>query len=235
MNQRRALIKWCLAQCALWIALTGSAHAETYLAGQVGYTVAPDVTQGALANPELAGFPAGTSVSNINLNNSVMYGMKLGHYFDSQPWLGVELESFLTSPHVSQQRPRLNVPGTGSIVIQETGATNRLVVLASNLVGRYQMGSLEPYIAVGPGVFFLHQRQAPLTPGTAEYSQSSTRLGLNTQAGLRYRMTDHVSVFGEWKYNYVQFNLSGQADGAYAGTKGIANLHHFVFGIGYHF
>lgn len=235
MYQTRVLIKLCLAQCALWAAFTGPAYAETYLAGQVGYTVALDMTQGSLINPELAGLPAGTSVSNMNLDNSVMYGVKLGHYFDSIPWLGVELESFVTNPHMSQQRPRLDMPGTGSVIVQETGATNRLVVLAPNLVARYQAGSFEPYIAVGPGIFFLHQRQATLTPGTADYSQSSTRVGLNTQVGLRYRMTDHVSLFGEWKYNYVQFNLSGQADGAYAGTKAIASLHHFVFGIGYHF
>lgn len=228
---------WVLASMSLAVLMSSavSVSAETYVAGMVGYTVAQDTTQGALTSPGLSGLPPGTSVSNTNLDNSPMYGMKLGHYFESTPWMGVEIESFIANPHVSQQRPRLDIPGVGSVVVQETGATNRLVVLAPNLVARYQAGSFEPYIGVGPGVFFLHQRQATLTPGTADYSQSSTRVGLNTQVGLRYRLTKQISFFGEWKFNYVQFNLPGQVDGAYAGTKAVATLHHFVFGIGYHF
>ena len=212
-----------------------SAQAELYIAGQVGYTVAQDTTDGRVTDPGLVGLPAGTSVSNTSLNDSLMYGMKLGHYFDSTPWLGVELESFITTPHTPQQRVTLQAPGVGTVLLDETGATNRLIVVAPNLVARYRAGAFEPYVAVGPGVFFLHQRQEPLTSGTPAYSQSSTRVGLNTQVGLRYRMTDHVSVFGEWKYNYVRFNLAGQADGPYAGVNAVANLHHFVFGVGYHF
>ncbi|MEQ1793326.1 MAG: outer membrane beta-barrel protein [Nitrospira sp.] len=228
---------WVLASMSLAVlmSLAVSVSAETYVSGMVGYTVALDTTQGSLTSPGLTGLSPGTSVSNTNLNNSPMFGMKLGHYFESMSWLGVELESFMTNPHVSQQRPRLEVPGVGSVIVQETGAMNRLVVLAPNLMARYQAGSVEPYVGVGPGIFFLHQRQATLTPGTVDYSQSSTRVGLNTQMGLRYRLTEQLAVFGEWKFNYVPFNLPGQVDGAYAGTKGIATLHHFVFGIGYHF
>ncbi|MDP1767999.1 MAG: outer membrane beta-barrel protein [Nitrospirota bacterium] len=221
--------------CAIWGAWLLSAHAESYVAGQVGYTVAQDTTRGRVTDPSYVGLPGGTTASNLSLNNSLMYGMKLGHYFDSTPWLGVELESFMTTPHAPQQRVTLQAPGVGTVLINETGATNRLIVVAPNLVARYRAGAFEPYLGVGPGVFFLHQRQEPLTSGTTAYSQSSTRVGLNTQVGLRYRLTDHVSMFGEWKYNYVRFNLAGQADGPYAGINAVANLHHFVFGVGYHF
>lgn len=221
--------------CAIWGAWLLSAHAESYIAGQVGYTLSQDTTRGKVTDPGLVGLSAGTTASNTTLNNSLMYGMKLGHYFNSTPWLGVELESFMTTPHTPQQRVTLQAPGVGTISLNETGATNRLVVVSPNIVARYQAGAFEPYVGIGPGVFFLHQRQEPLTPGTPVYSQSSTRVGLNTQVGLRYRMTDHVSVFGEWKYNYVRFSLAGQADGPYAGISAVANLHHFIFGVGYHF
>ncbi len=220
---------------ALW-GLSGMfAQAETYIAGQVGYTLAQDVTNVNAIDPGLVGLPAGTTVSNVDLNNSLMYGMKLGHYFASTPWLGVELEGFITTPHVPQQQLTLNVPGVGSIPIDQPGATNRLIVMAPNLVARYQAGAFEPYVGVGPGVFFLHQQRAPDAPGGAKYSQSDTRVGLNTQAGLRYRLTDLISVFGEWKYNYVRFSLAGQANGPYFGYQATVNLHNFVFGIGYHF
>ena len=235
-DRQQRLGRWfltCLIVC--WGGPLLSAQAETYIAGQFGYTLAQDTTRGKVTDPGLVGLPAGTTVSNTTLNNSLMYGAKLGHYFGSTPWLGVELESFVTRPHTPQQRVTLQAPGAGTILLDETGATNRLIVVAPNLVARYQAGAFEPYIGIGPGVFFLHQRQESLTPGGPAYSQSSTRVGLNTQVGLRYRLTDHVSVFGEWKYNYVRFNLSGQADGPYAGINAVANLHHFVFGVAYHF
>ncbi len=235
-GRQQRLARWFFSGLIVfWGGPVLSSQAETYIAGQVGYTVAQDTTRGKVTNPGLVGLPEGTTVSNTSLNNSLTYGMKLGHYFDSTPWLGVEVESFLTNPHTPQQRITLQAPGVGTILLDETGATNRLIVVAPNLVARYQVGAFEPYIGIGPGVFFLHQRQESLMSGAPAYSQSSTRVGLNTQVGLRYRMTDHVSVFGEWKYNYVRFNLAGQADGPYAGINVVTNLHHFVFGVGYHF
>jgi hypothetical protein len=59
--------------------------------------------------------------------------------------------------------------------------------------------------------------------------------GLNTQVGLRYRLTNHVSLFGEWKFNYAKINLVGQADVNHYEIDAVVTLHHFVFGLGYHF
>lgn len=229
--------KWLLAGASvfLWGLSLLSAHAETYIAGQVGYTVAQDTTHGMANDPTFAGLPSGTSISNVTLNNSLMYGMKLGHYFKSTPWFGIELESFMTTPHRPQQRLTLGAPGLGTIQQDEGGATNRLVVVSPNLVARYQGGAFEPYVGVGPGIFFFHQQQLTAVAGERSYSQSNTGVGLNTQVGLRYRLTDHVALFGEWKFNYAHINLSGQADVGHFGINAITTLHHFVFGVGYHF
>lgn len=192
----RRASRWLAASAmAVW-GLSGiSVQAETYIAGQVGYTMAQDTARGRINDPTYAGLPAGTSVSTVNLNDSLMYGMKIGRYFDSMPWLGIELEGFVTTPHRPQQRLTLGVPGTGNVSVEESGASNRIVVVSPNLVLRYQAGALEPYIAVGPGVFFLHQKQLATTPGGLTYSQSNTGFGLNTQVGLRYRLTEHVAFF----------------------------------------
>lgn len=217
----------------LWCNMPVPAQAETYVAGMVGYTVASDTSQGTVTDPQNVGLPAGTTISGVNLNNSLMYGMKLGHYFNSVPWLGVEIESFMTTPQRPAQDLTLSVPGGGSFTVQEPGATNRVIVVSPNLLLRYRAGSFEPYIGVGPGVFFLHQEQ--LTSSGTNYSQSNTRFGLNTQVGLRYRMTEHWALFGEWKFNYAKINLSGQADINHYGINSVATLNHFVFGVGYHF
>lgn len=235
-DRQQRLARWLFTGLIVfWGGPLLSAQAETYIAGQVGYTVAQDTTRGKVTDPGLVGLPAGTSIGNVDLNNSIMYGMKIGHYFDSTPWLGVELESFMTTPQRPQQRITLNAPGVGTITQDEAGATNRLVVVSPNIVVRYQAGAFEPYAGIGPGIFFLHQQQLPLAAGGNTYSQSSTRVGLNTQVGLRYRLTGHVSLFGEWKYNYAKINLAGQADANHFGINAVANLHHFVFGVGYHF
>lgn len=60
-------------------------------------------------------------------------------------------------------------------------------------------------------------------------------MGLNTQVGLHYRLTDHVALFGEWKFNYAHVNLPGQADVGHFRINADTTLHHFVFGVGYRF
>jgi len=237
-DKRGAKVRlWLAGALMIGVLAPVTVRAESYVAGMVGYTVPQDVTRTELTDTGLTNpaLPAGTTASNVKLNDSLMYGAKFGHYFDSLPWLGVEVESFITRPNSRQQTLTVSSPGLGQFQVDETGSKNRLIVVAANVVARYRMGQFEPYVGVGPGVFFLRQTQATLTPGTADYAQSSTRPGLNVETGLRFRMTEHVSVFGEYKYNYVHFNLSGQADGNYAGTAGLAQLHHFIFGVGYHF
>jgi lipid A oxidase len=224
-----------IGACALMMLSASAVHAETYIAGQFGFTLAQDTARGRANDPTYAGLPTGTSVSNVNLNNSAMYGVKVGHYFESVPWMGVELEGFVTSPHRPQQRLTLAVPGSGNINVEEGGATNRLIIVSPLLLARYQAGAFEPYVGVGPGLFMLHQQQLTSAAGGTAYSQSYTGIGLNTQVGLRYRLTDLVSMFGEWKFNYARLNLPGQADVGHYGINTVATLHHFVFGIAYHF
>ena len=81
------------------------------------------------------------------------------------------------------------------------------------------------------GVFF-----ANLKDGASGESSSSTSVGLNTQLGLRYKVTQNVAVFGEWKYNRANLNFSEssptQATGGFQGDYS-ANI--FAFGVGYHF
>ena len=86
-----------------------SANAETYIAGQVGYTISHDARGVEVIDPQFASppLPSGTTSSNIDLKNAIMYGMKIGHYFNAVPWLGVEVEGFITTPHVLQQKVTL--------------------------------------------------------------------------------------------------------------------------------
>jgi opacity protein-like surface antigen len=232
-------------------------RAETYVAGQFGVTL-PSISKG-LTNQELTStsvsgsggtvsFPSGSEVSDQSLKSSFLFGGKVGHFFSRYKWFGVEAEVFHTTPHIKQQQVTLTSPspviftpsGGGppqalgnqfSTAGEFSGAHFRVLTLAPlNFVFRYPGRRLQPYVAIGPGVFFGRVSTA-VTSGPD--SQSSTTVGLNTQVGLRYHLTRHVSMFGEWKYNYARFNFKENEN--FFGVKSTYSMNHFAFGLAYHF
>jgi opacity protein-like surface antigen len=204
--------------------LTLPLQAEMYVAGQMGVNMPRD-----LSNVEVSSSGTSVGLSDLASQNSLVYGAKAGYYFDSLKLqnfnLGVETEIFNSTPHIKQQEFTFGGVPVGTL----RGLTNRVLTWAPVVVlVRYQAGAFEPYAGVGLGVFF--SRLARDTD-----SSSSTDVGLNTQLGLRYRVTPNLSLFGEWKYNYAnidQNNFLG-ANGLNLSYNYNANL--FAGGIGYHF
>jgi opacity protein-like surface antigen len=153
-----------------------------------------------------------------------MYGAKLGYYFDSLKWLAVETEVFNATPHIKQQDLTINGVNLGTL----PGINNRVLTWAPvNIVVRYQAGKFEPYAGVGLGVFFSHLSMD-------DFSSSSTDVGLNTQLGLRYRVTNAISVFGEWKFNHARVSHTNLV-GTGIDVSAEYNAHILAFGVGYHF
>ena len=126
-------------------------HAEWYVAGQGGVSFS-----NSLNNGEGVGSLAGFSISDLDLHKSPMYGAKVGYYFDSMKWLGVEMEAFSSTPHLKQQTAEVRFGGdpatsaTGTLPGQDLRVTNWAPI---NVMFRYQMGPVEPYAGVGLGVF----------------------------------------------------------------------------------
>jgi opacity protein-like surface antigen len=199
--------------------LGSQARAEMYIAGQVGVTLPQS-----LSNVEWSAGGTTLRGNNLSLQDSIMYGAKLGYYFDSVKWLGLETEVFNTTPNLKQQNLIIGGVNTGTV----PGVDFRVLTWAPvNIVVRYQMGKFEPYAGVGLGVFFSHLSQG----GT---SSSSTDIGLNTQLGLRFRVTQNVALFGEWKFNHANISHNN-AVGTGLNASADYNVHHLVFGVGYHF
>ena len=206
--------------------LTLPVQAEMYVAGQVGASI-----PNKFSNVEGVDSSAGLTVSDLSLQNSLMYGAKLGYYFDSIKWLGVETEVFNSTPHLKQQDVTVSFGGasaTGNFPGQSVRVLNWAPI---NIVVRHQMGGFEPYAGVGMGVFF-----ANLKDGASGESSSTTNVGLNTQLGLRYKVTQNVAVFAEWKYNRANLNFSESSPTQQTGGfKGDYSANIFAFGVGYHF
>ena len=234
-STRRFVITGLLALLVPIVLFAPQAYAETYVAGQFGVAL-PSIGEG-LTNVDLTGvFPAGSNMSDRALKTSVLYGAKLGYFFPQAKWFGIEAEVFNTTPHIKGQSTTISVPPSptvtgGTVTDTLSGDHLRVLTLAPlNLVFRYPHSRLQPYVAVGPGIFFGHVKS--IATGF-EGSQSSTKLGLNAQVGFRYFMTRNVTVFGEWKFDHVRFNF--EENDTQFGFNGTYNMHQVAFGVGYHF
>ena len=228
----RFVITSLLALLIPTVLFAPQAYAETYVGAQFGVTV-----PSSLSGVELTGvFPGGSTMSDRTLANSFMYGAKLGHFFDKARWLGIETEVFSTTPHIKQQNTIVTVPPsstvTGGVVSGNVSGDHLRVITWAplNIVFRYHKTRLQPYVAIGPGIYFARVQS---TVAGFEGSQSTTALGLNIQVGLQYYITRNFTVFGEWKYNHAQFDFKETTN--QFGFNAAYNAQLLSVGVSYHF
>lgn len=200
-----------------------AAQAESYVAGQLGYTLQTDLSSGHTMTP---GFSS-LALSDIALKDAMLYGGKIGHYFAHAPWLGLELDIYNSTPHLKGQDTTFTGPG-GSTTIPLPGAYQRVLTIAPTLMLRYPGKRLQPYLGIGPGVFL-----GRIKDSVTGDSQSSTRVGLHALLGVNYFLTPHVAVFTEGKIDYAKFSYGDEAN--LFGFTATYLAQHITFGVGYHF
>lgn len=230
---RSAIGSYSLTLAMLVFALFNTpAQAEWYVAGQGG------AAYGGAFDPlgVSTGPAAGTRFSHLNLESSPLYGAKVGYYIDEPgwQWLGFEMEAYSSTEHVKQQGVEIIGPGGSSDLVQlTTGKNVRVTTWAPiSMMVRIPIGALEPYVGVGFGVSFLHIHDAT----TDTTSNSNANTGLIGKAGLRWRMTEHLAVFAEWKYHEFDFNFDKVPIGNVSGGgEGTYRTHIAVGGLGWHF
>ena len=201
----------CLTLC--FLSQPMDTHAESYVAGFAGYGLSAQ-----LSDVRGTGGIAGLTGSNLGLQNSPIYGLKVGHFLDGLKYFGGEAELYTATPSLKQQQLTLSSP-TGSQTATIPGAHLRVTTAAFNVVYRYPGQVVQPYAGVGLGLFWF------TTP--ASTAGSAVRPGLNVLAGTRVFVTKQMALFGEYKYNHANFP-GGDFKANY-------NAHFVVFGVGYHF
>ena len=204
--------------------LSSKAQAELYVGGELGYAI-PNKFKSVTGGGSLSG----ENASDLALKQSLMYGARVG-YFLPDSWLGFEVEAFSTNPHVKQQ----DITFTGAVPGTLTGVPGghvRVTTVALNVVARAKLRPLQPYVGVGPGVFFARVSDAFGIPG----STSDTALGLNAFVGARYFFNEQVALFAEYKYNRASFSFA--VNGLPPGTSvdGTYSANIFTAGVVYHF
>jgi opacity protein-like surface antigen len=219
---------------------TSQAYAEAYISGQFGMAL-PSITSG-LSNVKLTDFSPEGSLSDRSLQSSAMYGIKAGYFFPRARWFGVEGELFTATPHIKQQSTTITIPanatlnGFGPVAGGTTSGTVsgdhfRVMTVAANAMFRYHKTRLQPYIGVGPALFFA--RVNSTVQGFEGTQSSNFRVGLNLKAGVDFFITRRVSAFAEWKYNLARLSF-GPTDNA-LGFDATYQMHLASVGLSYHF
>ena len=165
------------------------------------------------------------------MHDSVVYGGKVGYYFSSVKWLGVETEVFNTTPNDKQQTFTISGPpafGPPFTIPNSPGASVNILTWATNVVVRYPGKQFQPYAGVGLGVFFARTKFSG--PGGGTDSDNAVP-GLNVLAGLRYFPMKHLAFFTEYKYTRATFEFPNPA----IASKFDYSANHFLVGVSYHF
>jgi len=198
---------------------------ETYVKVFGGVTFA-----GSFHNLEATGGATHLSEDSLALTSSFLYGMKLGVF--PWRWVGLEVEAFNTSTHTKQQAETFTLPGGTTTSRTLPGIDQNVTVLAFNTIVRYPGKQYQPYVGIGPGFFFMNSEL-----GTA--SVSNTTVGLNAMAGLNFRVTEHLGVFAEYKYDWAKPHFDNLYDlgrpNGHVGFKGVYSNNAIVVGVGWHF
>jgi opacity protein-like surface antigen len=203
-----------LAVLAVLLAFSSTqAMAESYVAGMVG------ITHELPGNVNIAG--SGDAREDAHYSNSVMYGGKVGHYFDSTPWLGIEAEVFNTTPNSKQQD--FTIPGQGTVTA--AGITQRVTTVALNAMLRMPNETIQPYVGIGPALMIGHINNT----NNGGQGENHTTVGLNALGGVRYLVTKQIVVFVEAKYNYGKFDYGNN------GVTVTYNAIHGAAGVGFQF
>lgn len=194
------------------LCVSSPGYAEMYAAGHIG-----------------GAFPGNLNSDNsgdVELVNSLAYGLKFGNYLEEREWswLGFEFEAYNYTPHIKQQ----TLPGTtgsGPMSGQIAGKYLGVTTFAVNVLARLPYSHrFEPYAGIGIGGNWMRTSEGGFTPEAA-FTPS-----FNFLAGVRsYVLNDSVGVFGEFKYNFVDVNFdSNPLGGSFQSML-------FVAGASYHF
>lgn len=206
---------------------------EWYVAAYTGASYLPSQDWNFLyATPQLQG----RVLKNMVYQPGVIGGIKFGRYFDTLPWLGVEIETNFSRHAIRRQQVSLSPPLPGGPA-SLTYPFDRFYIwdMQLNLLARYgffkdkevTFGRLQPYIGIGPGFEVLYGE-----------TDSAKNFAIEALAGLKYMVTEKIGVFCEYKFSY-QFDVEYEQvriNGSPEVRMSFNVPHHrFVLGVSYHF
>jgi opacity protein-like surface antigen len=213
---------------------------EWYLAAYSGFSYLPSqdwnfYTQAGYTVPGDSRL-LGRTAQGVHYDPGVVGGVKFGRYFDTVPWLGIEMETNFTRHAIPEQSVRISPAPPASLRI--TSDYFDIWALQINLLARYgflkdkevNFARLQPYIGIGPGFEVVYARY-----------DSGKNFAFEALTGIRYMFNANLALFFEYKFSYqIQVDIKSY------GAKGFPPFettafhvdipnHRFVIGVSYHF
>ena len=195
------------------LAVAPAASAEWFLEGYLGPAITPSNTLTFDVFDE-------EQKQDVSGRSSPSFGVRVGKWFDDfqLPWLGVALD-------VSYFRPAVDV---------------QTIPISLLLMARYGFlkdeefkdGRLQPYAAVGPGLFISH---ASGSIGFNDVDDTSTNIGLDLRLGLLLRIDSNWGAFTEYRFTHVSPTWDVDAFGVKTSASTTFNTHHILLGVSYRF
>jgi opacity protein-like surface antigen len=161
-----------------------------------------------------------TQRQNVNGRSSPSFGVRAGRWLEDfdLPWIAVAFD-------VSYFRPDQNV---------------QTIPVSVLLMARYSFlkdeefpgGRLQPYVGVGPGLFF------SILDGNigAQTGHSTSKdIGLDTRVGLAYRFDSNWAGFAEYRFTHVSPSWNVDIFAGKTDASTTFNTHHIVLGVSYRF
>jgi opacity protein-like surface antigen len=226
---KRVVIASLLTLLTPMVLFAPQAYGETYVGGQVGFVEPQDLRNGEVTQTQIKGL----TISDQPLQNSLSLGGKLGHFFTRARWVGIETGLFYSTPHIKEGSLVFSGPGGSLTSPVFSGIHHRIITWDNSILFRYPGVRLQPYIGIGPSIYFASLNGPDAPPG-----QSATAFGFNAQIGLRYYITRSWALFGEGKYNYARISYSSNDSDQNADPFAFRATYTpltFSLGVSYHF
>ncbi len=196
--------------------IPGVARAEPYVAGYLGATfpLEAKITENT-ATP--------LSASGVTVDESPVFGGKLGLWSDTIRWLGIELDISGYKTDIPQQvASGLGVTATGMDI----------TAFGFHLLARIPLGPPEGdpmrrayfYLGGGPAILAVAVERGGVSDNVADF-------GLHALAGFKVFLSPNIALFAEYKFAYSEVTLD-----IVGGTEDIElKINQVYGGLAYHF
>ena len=242
---RQLVLFFLCAAGAAEILLAGSPASAEWFAdvyGGAAHTPRSDVTL-TVNNP--ASTPADHVFHNVKWDDSLVYGGRVGYWFETIPWFGVGLDVFHFKADIPTQMVPLTVRGaTVTATLQEidfsiTGLAFDVVRLRLPLLVSEERprGRLQPYLTIGPALFFTRAQNTTNSELIINQKATDTALGFKVGTGASWQIHKYVAVFGEYRFTHFRAEpvFTSSSSGIPIPLGSDINTHQLLAGISFRY
>jgi opacity protein-like surface antigen len=159
--------------------------------------------------------------TKADYDNTYIVGGRGGFWLPNTPWVGAAVD-------------------VSYFELDADGTETKILPVSALAMFRYPGDRLQPYIGIGAGVFFTDTEvDIQLSGENKNFSDTAVDFGLDTRAGLAWRLLRSFAIFGEYRFTYYEADYSDKIESG--GTETNVDIemknkvHYFLLGFSYRF